>query len=105
MTLIFGYLYDFAQKVAVRNLFLPSYSHQQEIAELSSNLAGIHLDQLFDYASKIEGKKAKEIVAEFNENLKNVTRKMMKNNHNRFETISLPYPYFLPAYVTNSAST
>lgn len=93
------------QKTTVRNLFLTSYFHQQEIAELSSNLAGIHLDQLFDYSSKIEGKKAKEVIAKFFEELKNVTRQMMKNNQNRFDESSLPYPYFLPAYVTNSAST
>lgn len=102
---IFRYFYDVAQKITVRNLFLTSYFYQQEIAELSSNLAGIHLDQLFDYSSKIEGKKAKEVIAKFFEELKNVTRQMMKNNQNRFDESSLPYPYFLPAYVTNSAST
>ena len=102
---IFDYLYHVAQKLTVRNLILPSYFHQQEIAELSSNLAGIHLDQLFDYSSKIEGKKAKEVIQRFHDELKNVTEQMMKNNQNREDEEFLPYPYLLPEYVTNSAST
>lgn len=93
------------QKLTVRNLFLLSYFHQQEIAELSSNLAGIHLDQLFDYSSKIEGKKAKELIERFHDELKTVTEQMMKENEKRVDEGFLPYPYLLPEYVTNSAST
>lgn len=102
---VFVYLSDFVQKLTVRNLFLPSYFHQQEISELSSNLAGIHLDQLFDYSSKIEGKKAKELIERFHDELKTVTEQMMKENEKRVDEGFLPYPYLLPEYVTNSAST
>ena len=87
------------------NLSLTSYFHQQEIAELSSNLGGIHLDQLFDYYSKIEGKKAKEVVERFHDELKTVTEQIMQENGKRVDEGFLPYPYLLPEYVTNSAST
>lgn len=87
------------------SLSLTSHFHQQEIAELSSNLGGIHLDQLFDYSSKIEGRKAKEVVERFHDELKTVTQQIMQENEKRVDEGFLPYPYLLPEYVTNSAST
>ena len=81
------------------------FVHQQEIAELSSNLGGIHLDQVLDYSSKIEGQKGQEVVAKFFEELKTLAEQIMNANDNRTDGNFLPYPYFLPIYVTNSAST
>lgn len=87
------------------NLMFGNKAVALEIAELSSNLAGIHLDQLLDYSSKIEGKKAKELIERFHDELKTVTEQMMKENEKRVDEGFLPYPYLLPEYVTNSAST
>lgn len=87
------------------NLMFGNKAVALEIAELSSNLAGIHLDQLLDYSSKIEGKKGKEVVAKFHEELKNVSEEITKANDKRVKEGFLPYPYLMPEYVSNSAST
>jgi len=76
-----------------------------EIAELSSNLAGIHLDQLLDYSSKIEGQKGILVVEKFFKEFKNLKEQILKANDQWVTQGFLPYPYFLPAYVSNSAST
>lgn len=76
-----------------------------EIAELSSNVAGIHLDQLLDYSEKIEGKKGIEVVEKFSKELKTLSDEIRKANDERVAQGFLPYPYFLPEFVTNSAST
>lgn len=76
-----------------------------EIAELSSNIAGIHLDHLLDYSEKIEGKKGKLVVEKIFKELKTLNDDILKANDKRVHEGFLPYPYFLPEFVTNSAST
>jgi hypothetical protein len=75
------------------------------VAELSSNIASIHLDQLFDYFSKIEDKQGKELVQRFYDDLDDVSKSILEDNDQRVRDGFLPYPYFLPGYVTNSIST
>lgn len=87
------------------NLMFGNKAVALEIAELSSNLAGIHLDQLLDYSTKIEGNKGREVVAKFHDELKNVGQEITKANDKRVKEGFLPYPYLLPEYVSNSAST
>ncbi|CAH3021606.1 unnamed protein product, partial [Porites evermanni] len=90
---------------AFSNLMFGNKAVALEIAELSSNLAGIHLDQLLDYSSKIEGKKGIEVVEKHHKQLESLTKEILKANDQRVVQGFLPYPYFLPAYVTNSPST
>ncbi|KAK3728622.1 hypothetical protein QZH41_011713, partial [Actinostola sp. cb2023] len=76
-----------------------------EVAELSSNIASIHLDQLMDYYSKLEDPKAKTLVQKFYDDLDDLSKSIIEDNDQRVRDGFLPYPYFLPGYVTNSIST
>ncbi|XP_032242854.2 lipoxygenase LoxA [Nematostella vectensis] len=76
-----------------------------EVAELSSNVASIHLDSLFDYYSKMEDKDAKSLVHRFYESLDSLSKDILTENDQRVRDGLLPYPYFLPGFVSNSAST
>ncbi|XP_015768676.1 PREDICTED: allene oxide synthase-lipoxygenase protein-like [Acropora digitifera] len=76
-----------------------------EIAELSSNVAGIHLDQLLDYSEKVEGKKGQVVIEKMFKELKTLTDDILKANDKRVQQGFLPYPYFLPEFICNSAST
>ncbi|XP_031573741.1 allene oxide synthase-lipoxygenase protein-like [Actinia tenebrosa] len=76
-----------------------------EVAELCSNIGSIHLDQLFDYYNKIEDEQGKVLVQKFYDDLDNLSKKILDDNDQRVRDGFLPYPYFLPGYVTNSIST
>jgi len=76
-----------------------------EIAELSSNVAGIHLDQLLDYSEKVEGKKGQVVIEKMFKELKTLTDDILKANDKRVQQGFLPYPYLLPEFICNSAST
>ena len=78
---------------------------QKEIAELSSNVAGIHLDQLLDYSEKVEGKKGQVVIEKMFKELKTLTDDILKANDKRVQQGFLPYPYLLPEFICNSAST
>lgn len=78
---------------------------QKEIAELSSNVAGIHLDQLLDYSEKVEGKKGQVVIEKMFKELKTLTDDILKANDKRVQQGFLPYPYLLPEFISNSAST
>ena len=77
----------------------------QEIAELSSNIASIHLDALFDYGSKLQDEQAGALVEKYYKGLDTLTKVLLDANDERVRQGFLPYPYFLPEYVTNSVST
>ena len=64
------------------------------------------MDQLFDYGTKLQDDKAKKLVKDFvATDLVKVTKKMAFANAVRVNSGHLPYPYLLPDFITNSAST
>lgn len=74
--------------------------------EFCSDIASSHLDQLFDYGTKLQDDKAKKLVKDFvATDLVKVTKKMAFANAVRVNSGHLPYPYLLPDFITNSAST
>lgn len=75
------------------------------MAELSSNVASIHLDQLFDYYGKLEDPTATKLVQKFYDDLDDLTKSIVQENDKRVKDGFLPYPYFLPGFVSNSIST
>lgn len=63
------------------------------------------MDQLFDYYSKLTDDKGHKLVHKYYENMDELSKMMLDNNEKRVNTGFLPYPYFLPEFVTNSIST
>ncbi|XP_020901452.1 allene oxide synthase-lipoxygenase protein [Exaiptasia diaphana] len=96
---------DAEGKASFSNSMFGNKAIALEVAELSSNVASIHLDQLFDYFSKLEDPKAKILVQKFYDDLDGLSKSIVQDNDQRVRDGFLPYPYFLPSFVSNSIST
>lgn len=74
--------------------------------EFYSDVASSHLDKLLDYGTKLQDAKARKLLVDFSAtDLVKVTKKMAFANAVRVKDGHLPYPYLLPDFITNSAST
>jgi arachidonate 15-lipoxygenase len=88
---------------------MPPVEAAKTAFQVSFQLAGLHLDQLLDYAGNFEGDgpnvAARNTVMRYKQQLEGaISDEINRRNAERQELSLLPYPYFLPKNIPNGTS-